>query len=161
MQQITIPYYSSSLKDPFMPESIWKKEVSLASLNAASEQTMVAHVGIRFINIGEDYIVASMPVDNRTHQPLGMLHGGASAALIETLGSVAATCSVGEDEFCVGVEVNANHVRPARSGKVIGTAKSIHRGSRIQVWQVDIRTEDGKMVSTGRITLAVMTKRTD
>ena len=120
---------------------------------------MSDRIGIRFIDIGPDYLTASMPVDERTHQPLGLLHGGASAALIETLGSVGATWSVGAEEYCVGVEINANHVRSARSGKVVGTAKPIHRGSRIHVWQVDIRSEDGKMVSTGRITLAVMKRK--
>jgi 1,4-dihydroxy-2-naphthoyl-CoA hydrolase len=144
-----------------MSESIWKKEISLSLLNVKGAESMSERIGIRFVDIGEDYLVASMPVDERTRQPLGLLHGGASAALIETLGSVGATWSVGPDEFCVGVEINANHVRSARSGTVFGTAKPIHRGSRIHVWQVDIRTDDGKMISTGRITLAVMTKKPD
>ncbi len=139
-----------------MPDTIWRKEISIEILNSLSAQTMVDRIGIRFIEIGPDYIKASMPVDSRTHQPLGLLHGGASAALIETMGSVGATWCVGPDEYCVGLEVNANHVRSVRSGEVIGTATSIHRGSRIQVWQIEIRTEDGKLVSTGRITLAVL-----
>lgn len=137
----------------------WKKEISLEKLNAARANTLAGQIGIRFTNIGEDTITASMPVDERTHQPLGLLHGGASAALIETLGSVAATYSVSENQYCVGVEINANHVKSARTGKVFGTAKPIHRGSTIQVWQVDIVSEDKKLISTGRITLAVLTKK--
>jgi len=124
-----------------------------------SENTMVERIGIVFTNVGPDFLEASMPVDGRTQQPLGLLHGGASAALIETLGSVAATLSVSENEYCVGVEVNANHVRSAREGHVIGTARSIQRGSRIHVWQVEIKTPEEKLISTGRITLAVLSKK--
>lgn len=137
----------------------WKKEISLELLNNTRVNTLAERIGIRFTNIGEDTISASMPVDERTHQPLGLLHGGASAALVETLGSVAATFSVPENQYCVGVEVNTNHIKSARSGKVYGTAKPIHRGSTIQVWQVDIVSEDKKLISTGRITLAVLTKK--
>lgn len=139
-------------------ESIWRKEINLDLLNSRSQATLVERIGIEFTEIGPDFLCATMPVDERTHQPLGLLHGGASAALIETLGSVGATFSVNPNEYCVGVEINANHVRSARNGIVVGTAKSIHRGSRIHVWQIEIRTESGKLVSTGRITLAVLTK---
>jgi len=139
-----------------MSKSIWKKEISLDILNSFSDETMVERIGIQFTEIGPDFLRASMPVDARTHQPLGLLHGGASAALIETLGSVGATWTVSPEEYCVGLEINANHVRSVRSGTVTGTATSIHRGSKIHVWQVEIRTEDGKLVSTGRITLAVL-----
>jgi len=137
----------------------WKKEISLELLNNSRVKTMVDRIGIRFTDIGEDTITASMPVDERTHQIYGLLHGGASAALVETLGSVAATFSVPEKQYCVGVEINTNHVKSVKTGKVYGTAKPIHRGSMIQVWQVDIVSEDNKLVSTGRITLAVLTQK--
>ena len=142
-----------------MSKSIWKKEISLDLLNSFSAKTMLERIGIRFTEIGDDYLSSSMPVDERTHQPFGILHGGASAALIETLGSVASTWAVAANQYCVGVEVNANHVRSKRSGTVVGTARPIHTGREIQVWQIDIRDEEERLISSGRITLAVRTKK--
>jgi len=138
-----------------MPSSIWKKTLTLDDLNAFSSKTMVELLGIVFIEISDNHLVATMPVDERTQQPFGLLHGGASAALLETLGSVAATAASEEDEYCVGVELNINHVRAKRNGTVTGTASPVHLGRTIQVWSIDIRDESGDMISTGRLTLAV------
>ena len=141
-----------------MSESIWKKEISLELLNSFSSQTMVEQIGIRYTEITDSTISAEMPVDARTHQPLGLLHGGASAALIETLASVGATWAGGPNQYCGGVEINANHLRAVRSGVVTGTASPLHRGSSIQVWQVDIHDSASRLVCTGRLTLAVMSQ---
>ncbi len=142
-----------------MAETIWKKSADMDLMNSVSADTMVSRVGISYTEIGKDFIVATMPVDSRTHQPFGLLHGGASAALIETLGSVAANLAVGEDEYCVGIEINANHVRAKRDGIVTGTTRPVHLGGTIQVWSIDIVDESNKLISTGRITLAVRKKK--
>jgi 1,4-dihydroxy-2-naphthoyl-CoA hydrolase len=134
--------------------------VSLSALNNMSANTMVAHLGIEFTAIGDDSIQARMPVDHRTHQPLGLLHGGASVALAETLGSVAATCCVDmTTQYCVGLEINANHIKSVREGFVIGTARPIHIGKRTQVWEIRITNEQNELVCVSRITMAVMDKR--
>ncbi len=138
-----------------MADTIWKKSADLDLMNSVSADTMVSRIGISYTEIGKDFIVATMPVDSRTYQPFGLLHGGASAALIETLGSVAANLAVGEDEYCVGIEINANHVRAKRDGIVTGTARPVHLGGTIHVWSIDIVDESNKLISAGRITLAV------
>ncbi len=138
-----------------MSQSIWKKMLSLDDLNAFSSSTMVELLGIVFTEISDECLVATMPVDERTQQPFGLLHGGASAALLETLGSVAATAASEENEYCVGVELNINHVRAKRNGTVTGTTSPVHIGKTIQVWTVDICDESGSLISTGRLTLAV------
>ena len=125
-------------------------------MNARCVSTMVDHLGIVITEAGDDYVRGTMPVDERTIQPLGLLHGGATAALIETLGSVAGAWAVDEEHYCVGVEINANHIRSARSGTVTGTATAVNAGRRIQVWQVEVVDEAGRLVSTGRLTLAVL-----
>jgi 1,4-dihydroxy-2-naphthoyl-CoA hydrolase len=118
---------------------------------------MVEHIGIEFTEIGDDFIRGTMPVDGRTHQPYGLLHGGASVALAETLGSTGATMCVDTEEYqCVGQEINANHVRAARNGLVTGTARPVHLGGRTQVWVIDIVNEAGKLVCTSRLTVAVI-----
>jgi len=118
---------------------------------------MVEHLGIEFTEIGDDFIRGTMPVDGRTRQPYGLLHGGASVALAETLGSTGATLCVDTKEYqCVGQEINANHLRPARSGLVTGTARAVHLGGRTQVWVIDIVNEAGKLVCTSRLTVAVI-----
>jgi len=121
---------------------------------------MVEHLGIVFTDVGKDFISAKMPVDHRTHQPLGLLHGGASVALAETLGSVAATFSVDHEKFnCVGVEINANHVKSVRKGWVHGTAKPLHLGKSTQIWEIVIHNESGELVCISRLTLAVIKKK--
>jgi uncharacterized protein (TIGR00369 family) len=128
---------------------------TLDELNAPSG-TMIAHLGIKFTEIGPDYLRGTMPVDDRTRQPYGLLHGGASVALAETLGSMASSMSVDAEFQCVGQEINANHVRAARSGLVTGTAKAAHLGGRTHVWTIDIVNEAGKLVCVSRLTVAVI-----
>lgn len=135
---------------------IWKRHATLESLNAMNEGNMVGLLDIRFEHIGEDFLEATMPVDSRTHQPFGLLHGGASVVLAETLGSVAGyLCTEGEEKV-VGVEVNANHLRSVRSGRVRGVCHALHTGRRYQVWQIDIFDEQGKLCCSSRLTTAVI-----
>ena len=116
-------------------------------------------LGIRFTEIGPDFVRGTMPVDARTHQPYGLLHGGASVALAETLGSTAAGLCVAEGEGVVGIEINANHLRGVREGIVIGTARPLHVGRSTQVWEIRIEDEAGQLVCVSRLTLAVIRKR--
>jgi 1,4-dihydroxy-2-naphthoyl-CoA hydrolase len=130
-------------------------------LNQMNSNTLMDSLGIRFIEGGKEYIKASMPVDQRTHQPMGLLHGGASAALIESIGSLgsALMCDL-QTEYPVGLEVNANHVGGVKSGNVIGVGKLVHGGKKTHVWQVDIYDEASeKLVCTGRLTVIIITKK--
>ncbi|WP_217512291.1 hotdog fold thioesterase [Vibrio metschnikovii] len=138
---------------------IWKKPISLERLNATSKNTMMEHLNIIYTEITENTISATMPVCSYTHQPLGMLHGGASVVLAETLGSIAGNFAVDETRYCVGLDINANHLRAMRQGQVIGTAKPIHIGISTQVWQIDITDEQGRLVCVSRLTLAVKQQR--
>jgi len=138
-------------------KSIWKHEPTLEQLNRRGKGSMVEHLGITFTALGQDYLSASMPVDHRTKQPAGLLHGGASVVLAETVGSVAGSLCVDlHRHFCVGLEVNANHLRAIRAGLVVGTAKPLHLGQRTQVWQIDIVDEDGWQITSSRLTLAIL-----
>ncbi|MEX0333702.1 hotdog fold thioesterase [Vibrio tubiashii] len=139
--------------------TIWKKSISLEALNKTSENTLIDHLNIVYTEVGDDFITATMPVCSFTHQPLGMLHGGASVVLAETLGSVAANFCVPKGSYCVGLDINANHVRSMRSGTVIGTAKPIHLGVSTQVWQINITDERERLVCTSRLTIAVKHKK--
>lgn len=137
--------------------AIWFQTSSLEKLNERSANTLIAHLDIRFTEIGEDYLTAEMPVDHRTVQPLGLLHGGASVALAETLGSIAANLVVDRSKkVCLGLEINANHLKSAKSGKVTGIARPIHIGSSTQVWSIEIRNEAGQLTCISRITMAVL-----
>ncbi|MFD2178482.1 hotdog fold thioesterase [Veronia pacifica] len=136
--------------------AIWKKEISLKSLNESSVNTIVEHIGIRFTDFDDNSISGTMPVDHRTHQPLGILHGGSSVVLAETLGSVAANKAADEGYYCVGLDINANHVRAIRSGLVIGCAKPAHIGATTQVWMIEISDERGRLICTSRLTMAVL-----
>jgi uncharacterized protein (TIGR00369 family) len=138
---------------------IWQTPVTLEQLNATSANTAVAHLGIEFIEIGDDYIVGRVPVDARTVQPYGLLHGGVSVVLAETLGSTGASLAAAPGHKVVGLDINANHLRGVTSGWVIGTARAVHVGRTTQVWQIDLRTEAGDMVCASRITMAVLTPR--
>ena len=138
--------------------SIWKKQADLASLNALSENTLIAHLGIEYTQLGDDFLSATMPVDSRTQQPFGALHGGASVVLAETLGSVTANLAVSEDQVCVGLEINASHLRSVKSGKVTGVAKAVRIGRTVQVWQVDISDEQKQLICSSRLTVAVIDK---
>lgn len=139
--------------------TIWKRPIDLERLNATSENTLIEHLNIIYSDFGDNYIEATMPVCHFTHQPLGMLHGGASVVLAETLGSVAANFCVDEDSYCVGLDINANHVRSMREGKVIGRATPIHLGVSTQVWQINITDERERLVCTSRLTISVQKKR--
>jgi 1,4-dihydroxy-2-naphthoyl-CoA hydrolase len=135
---------------------IWKRPGTLAQLNAMGDGNMVGLLDIRFEAITDDAIEATMPVDGRTHQPFGLLHGGASVVLAETLGSVAGyLCCEGEQKV-VGLEVNANHIRSVRSGRVRGVCRALHIGSRHQVWQIEISDEQGRLCCSSRLTTAVI-----
>ena len=137
--------------------SIWRSPLTLAELNGAAAGTMAGHLGIVFSEIGGDFIRATMPVDGRTLQPYGLLHGGASVALAETLGSTGAVMCVDKAGFlCVGQEINANHVRSARSGLVTGTARPVHLGGRSHVWAIEIVNEAQDLVCISRITIAIV-----
>jgi 1,4-dihydroxy-2-naphthoyl-CoA hydrolase len=139
--------------------SIWFRPITLADAERMVGRggDLASHLDIRVTEIGPDYLRGTMPVDARTHQPFGLLHGGASAALAETLGSVAANFCVDTTRFfCVGQEINANHVRSARSGRVTGTARPLHLGGRTHVWDIRIEDEAGKLVCVSRLTMAVI-----
>jgi uncharacterized protein (TIGR00369 family) len=137
--------------------SIWFRPFSVEDLNAYQQQTLVSHLGIRYTEVGEDFLSASMPVDARTKQPAGILHGGASVALAETLGSTGANLVVDRDKYlCVGLEINANHVRAMREGTVTGTARALHLGGTTQVWEIKISDEKQRLVCVSRITMAVL-----
>jgi len=138
---------------------IFKESATLESLNKWSRNTLAEHLGIEFVEIGDDFLVAQMPVNAKTHQPLGLLHGGASVALAETLGSVAATLCVDENKFCVGLEINANHLKGVRSGFVKGTTRPIHIGKQTHVWEIRISNDLNELICISRITMAVLEKK--
>ncbi len=132
---------------------------TLQDLNHLGKGNMAEHLGIVFTDISENTISAKMPVDHRTKQPYGLLHGGASVVLAETLGSVAAHCCVDTDKhFCVGLEINANHLRSVREGFVYGTAQPLHIGKKTHVWEIRITNESQQLVCISRITIAVLDK---
>ncbi len=135
---------------------IWKRNIDLDVLNKTSENTLISHLDIKYSEVTDSCITATMPVCSFTHQPLGMLHGGASVVLAETLGSVAANFCVNEDSFCVGLDINANHIRAVRDGMVTGTAEPIHLGAKTQVWQINIHNDKNQLICTSRLTVAVM-----
>jgi uncharacterized protein (TIGR00369 family) len=137
--------------------SIWLSPQSLESLNAARAGTLIGNLDIVFTEIGDDFLRASMPVDERTRQPYGLLHGGASVVLAESIGSMGANLCVDRTKFiCVGQEINANHVRAVRRGRVTGTTRPVHIGGRTQVWTIDIVNESGELVCISRLTMAVV-----
>lgn len=137
--------------------AIWTRPVDLAAVIASTQNSVINALGIEITEIGDDFLRGRMPVDARTKQPHGILHGGSSVVLAETLGSLAANyCLRGEDQYAVGLEVNANHLRSVSSGWVIGTARPIHIGGSTQVWEIRIENEQGKATCISRITMAVI-----
>lgn len=137
--------------------SIWRSLQSIEQLNTNGRGTLIENLGILFTEIGDDFVRGTMPVDKRTAQPYALLHGGASVALAETLGSTGAAMCVDAAEYqVVGQEINANHVRAARSGLVTGTARAVHLGGRTHVWSIDIFNDAQKLVCISRITMAVI-----
>lgn len=130
--------------------------VPLEKINGMSKNTLLEVLGIKIVDVGADYVTGTMPVDKRTHQPVGLLHGGASAALIESLGSIGSSLIVDiRKKNIVGLDINANHIRGVKAGIVSGKAKIIHCGRKTHVWQVDITDEIGKLVCTGRLTVMI------
>lgn len=135
-------------------------KIPLEKMNQMNSNTLMEVLGIEYIDAGEDFIVARMPVDHRTHQPMGLLHGGASAALVETIGSLgsALICDLSK-EYPVGLEVNTNHVGGVKAGNVIGKGVLVHQGKKTHVWQVDIREESSdRLIATGRLTVMIIQK---
>ena len=137
--------------------STWFRTPDLEVLQDQATGTMVKHLGITLTEVGDDFIRATMPVDDRTRQPFGLLHGGASVVMAETLGSIGANMAVDVSrQYCVGIEINANHLRSVREGHVTGTGRPLHLGRATQVWQIEIHDEAGRLVCVSRISLAVL-----
>lgn len=139
----------------------WKQPFGLEILNQTSQQTMVSHLDITFTGFGDDYLEARMPVDHKTIQPMGLLHGGASCVLAETLGSVASYLCIDDPtkETAVGVEINANHLRPATKGYVTGKVSPLKTGRKMHVWNIEIRDEEERLICVSRITIAIVPRR--
>ncbi len=144
-----------------MKTPIWfKKDLQLAELSPLTPGTMSEHLAMQWVDIGADYLKISMPVDKRTIQPYGLLHGGASCALAETAGSVASHLVIDNDKFiCVGLEINANHIRGVREGNVTATATPLHLGTTTHVWDIKIHDDAGKLVGVSRLTVAILVKK--
>ncbi len=138
---------------------IWQKPISVELLTQGTAGTADTHLGIEFVEVGDDYIVGRVPVDARTRQPYGLLHGGISVVLAETLGSCGAAYSCPPDYRAVGLDINANHLKGATSGWVTGTARPIHRGRTTQVWGIELRDEAGDLTCISRITMAILAPR--
>jgi 1,4-dihydroxy-2-naphthoyl-CoA hydrolase len=143
-----------------MSSRIWYRDsITLEDIDSRGKNTMVEHLAIRFVEIGDDFLCATMPVDQRTKQPVGLLHGGASVALAETVASTAANMTVNNaEEFCVGLEINANHISSCTSGEVIATARPFHLGKTTQVWNVEIKQDD-RLVCVSRMTAAILKRK--
>ena len=135
---------------------IWQKPISVEFLTANTRRGADERLGIEFVEVGDDYIVGRVPVDERTRQPYGLLHGGVSVVLAETLGSCGAAFSCPPGYRAVGLDINANHLRGVSSGWVTGTARSVHRGRTTHVWQIELRDEAGNMTCISRITMAIL-----
>ncbi|WP_443945292.1 hotdog fold thioesterase [Pedobacter sp. AW1-32] len=138
---------------------MWFKNFTVDELNNRPKNHIGALLGIEFTEIGEDFLTGTMPVDERTHQPVGILHGGASVVLAETLGSIASFMCINPEKYlAVGLEVNANHLRPVKSGKVTGICKPLHIGAKTQVWEIKMYDDRGKMNCISRLTVAIIPK---
>lgn len=139
--------------------SIWHNDMSLDDLAFRNKNTMSEHLGIEFIEIGKNYLIAKMPIDHRTKQPVGIMHGGASCVLAETVGSIAANYCVDISKYyCVGLDINTNHIRSIREGFVYATAKPYHIGRSTQVWGIEIVNEQQQLISVNRLTMTVLTR---
>lgn len=142
-----------------MKTVIWITPFTLEELNQRTENSLSAHLGIEFIEAGEDFLTASMPIDQRTQQPMGIMHGGASSALAETVASAAANYCIDQSLcVCVGLDLNINHIRPVRSGLVRAVTTPFHLGKTTQVWEIKIWDERTRLVSVARLTVAVIEK---
>ncbi len=136
--------------------AIWKQAVSVEMLSSIHVGTTAEHLGIEFLEVGDDFIRARAPVDRRTLQPAGILHGGVSVLLAETLGSCGAACALPKGQRVVGLDINANHLRSVSSGWVTGTARPLHVGRSTQVWQIELVNDQGQLCCVSRLTLAVL-----
>ena len=136
------------------------KKIQVSELQKFSKNTMVEHLGIEFLEVNDDFISARMPVDHRTNQPMGLLHGGASVVLAESLGSIASSIRIDMNKFiCVGLEINANHIKSVQNGFVTGKATSIHLGRKTHVWEIKITNENNELVCISRLTVAILEKK--
>ncbi len=135
---------------------LWQHPISVDILTRSSHDTAVTHLGIEFVEVGDDFIRARVPVDARTRQPFGLLHGGVSVVLAETLGSVAANYACPSGHQAVGLDINANHLRGVKSGWVTGTTRAVHIGRTTQVWQIDMVNDAGEPTCVSRITMAIL-----
>lgn len=139
---------------------IWHNQITPEQFEELGRDTLATHLGLHVTEVGPDYLRATMPVNSHTRQPMGILHGGASVALAETVGSLAANLCVDSEKYlCVGQEINANHLRPVTSGLVTGTARAFHLGGRSQVWGIEIRDEQDRLVCISRLTMAVVERK--
>jgi len=139
--------------------SIWKQDTDLDVINGWNRHSLVEHLGMQVIEVGADFVRGTMPVDARTRQPFGLLHGGASVALAESLGSLAGNLCIEATDMAVGLDINANHVRAVTSGVVTGTARPLHLGRTTQVWEIRIEDEQARLVCISRLTLAVVPRQ--
>src|SRR3990167_7809149 len=143
-----------------MMAKIWQSEINLTAIIDRANDSMSNYLGIEFLEIGDDYLTARMPVDHRTKHPLGIMHGGASFVLAETVGSTAAQfCVDNKKYYCVGLDINTNHVRSIREGNVIAMAKPFHLGRSTQVWSIEISNEKHQLISVNRLTMAVLERK--
>lgn len=139
--------------------SIWKQKPTLEEINTRGQNTLVSYLGIEFIDIGPNFLKAQMEVTEKLLQPYGILHGGASCALAESVGSTAANYTVDNSEmYCVGIDINANHIRPVTSGIVVAIAKPFHLGKKTQVWSIEIFNSEDKLICISRLTLGVLSR---
>ena len=140
--------------------AIWFEQPNLTAINKLHQDTAISHLDIQFIAFGDDYLKAQMPVDSRHHQPFGLLHGGVSVVLSETLGSTGAYLTVDPKlNNCVGIEVNANHVRPVKKGFITGICRPFHLGNTLQVWETKIFNEKDQLICVSRLTVAILSKK--
>lgn len=139
---------------------IWQSAITLKALNDRGQNTLAELLDIKFIEIGDTFLVAEMPISSRVKQPLGIMHGGASCVLAETIASTAANACVDNSQYyCVGLDINTNHIHAIRSGKIIGTAMPYHLGKTTQVWGIEIRDEEEQLISVTRLTAAVLKRQ--
>ena len=138
---------------------IWKKHIDIEALTRTHLDTAVDHLGMEFLEVGDDFIRARVPVDKRTRQPYGLLHGGVSVVLAETLGSCGAYYSCPEGQRAVGLDINANHLKSATSGWVTGITRPVHRGRSTHVWQIELVNDAGELTCVSRITMAILQQK--
>jgi 1,4-dihydroxy-2-naphthoyl-CoA hydrolase len=141
--------------------NIWKKKFKIEELNRLVQGSIVENLGIEYLEKGDDFISATMPVDKRTKQPLGILHGGSSVVLAETLGSTASYLTLDDSGYSVGLEINANHLKSVTSGQVKGVVKPVHLGKTTQIWDITIENEKNELICVSRLTMMILSLSTD